>query len=156
MTQDILPEEVFKLMTPDHVTPIVTFLVHDTTIATGDCYEVGGGWYSKVRLQRSAGVYLGDEKTNAPTTAESIAAHLKEISDFSQEVTYPTAAANAFQSLMTARELKSSKNTAPISAAAPTTGSTSTSTSTAGPTIRFQSDQLFERLQHFFLHEKEK
>lgn len=103
MTQDLLPQEVLAIMTPDHVTPIVTYLVHDTTMSTGDCYEVGGGWYSKVRLQRSAGVYLGDAQSNAPTTAESIASHMKEISDFSHDVTYPTAAANAFEALMTAR-----------------------------------------------------
>ena len=48
----------------------------------------GGGWYSKVRWQRSAGIVLRND--SQPADAEDIAANIDSISDFSSEPTYPT------------------------------------------------------------------
>jgi len=48
MTQELLPPPILELMKPDHVAPIVTYLAHESSAHTGECFEVGGGWYSKV------------------------------------------------------------------------------------------------------------
>lgn len=53
MTETVLPQEVLKMLDPSLVSPIVTFLAHDSCKHTGDCYEVGGGWFSKVRSKVS-------------------------------------------------------------------------------------------------------
>ena len=100
MTETILPPEMLKMLDPSYVSPIVTFLAHDSNKGTGDCYEVGGGWYSKVRIQRSAGRSLGESANSV--TAEMIAENMSSISDFSSP-SYPKTAGDAFPALMAAR-----------------------------------------------------
>ena len=57
MTANILPAEYLKLFDPDHVTGIVSYLAHESSSnVTGSAFEVGGGWYSKIRLERSEGL----------------------------------------------------------------------------------------------------
>jgi hypothetical protein len=50
MTETILPQEVLKMLDPSLVSPIVTFLAHESCKHSGDCYEVGGGWFSKAKF----------------------------------------------------------------------------------------------------------
>lgn len=60
MTANLLPPEYLKMLDPDHVTGIVTYLAHESSSdVNGEAFEVGGGWYSKIRWQRSAGVRYG-------------------------------------------------------------------------------------------------
>lgn len=99
MTATVLPKEVLELLDPIHVAQLVTFLSHESTDSNGSIYEVGGGWYSKVRLQRSKGIRLGSNKQ--PCTAEDIAENFADICDFDNETpTYPTNSADALQSMM--------------------------------------------------------
>jgi NAD(P)-dependent dehydrogenase (short-subunit alcohol dehydrogenase family) len=88
MTETVLPPNLLSLLGPEHVVPIVTYLCHEDSTENGACYEVGGGWYSKVRFERSAGVRLGDESTVC--SAEDIAASMQQIEDFSQGASYPS------------------------------------------------------------------
>lgn len=88
MTETVLPPALLTLLKPDHVVPIVTYLAHEESIGSGDCYEVGGGWYSKIRFERSAGVCLGSEEIAC--SAEDIAKNMEKIEDFSEGATYPT------------------------------------------------------------------
>lgn len=97
----VMNAEVKKLLNPHHVTPLVTYLAHDTSKTTGGCYEVGGGWYSKVRFQRSAGVSLAED--GQACTAEEIQSRLTDIDDFSdsrQPPSYPTAASDAITEII--------------------------------------------------------
>ena len=48
MTETVLPAEMLRLLDPQHVTPIVTYLAHESNTHSGACFEVGGGWYSQV------------------------------------------------------------------------------------------------------------
>lgn len=48
MTETVLPPDMLKLLHPKHVVPLVVYLAHEKSTHTGDCYEIGGGWYSKV------------------------------------------------------------------------------------------------------------
>jgi hypothetical protein len=99
MTATVLPSEVLELLDPKHVAPIVTLLSHESSKTTGTIFEVGGGWYSKVRLQRSKGIKLGSN--NQPCSAEDIADNLENICDFASSTpTYPTNSADALQSMM--------------------------------------------------------
>jgi hypothetical protein len=59
MTANLLPEEYLKLLDPDHITGIVSYLAHESSAENGSSFEVGGGWYSKIRWQRSAGIRYG-------------------------------------------------------------------------------------------------
>lgn len=88
MTETVLPPNLLSLLKPAHVVPIVTYLTHEDSNVNGSCYEVGGGWYSKVRFERSAGVCLGTEAQVC--SAEDIEEHMAQIEDFSHDATYPS------------------------------------------------------------------
>lgn len=92
--------ELHKLLNPHHVTPIVAYLSHHTSTTTGSIFEVGGGWYSKIRIQRSAGKSLADEKGVA-CSAEDVLQSMSRIKDFSMPPpSYPTAASDAITEIM--------------------------------------------------------
>lgn len=97
MTENLLSPEILELLQPEYVAPIVTMLVHDSSKHTGECFEVGGGWFSKVRIERSAGRFL------ETATAEELQKVMTGVSDFSVNSTYPTSAADAFKALMSAK-----------------------------------------------------
>jgi NAD(P)-dependent dehydrogenase (short-subunit alcohol dehydrogenase family) len=80
MTEGLLPPNILEILDPRHVANIVSYLCHESSSESGSCFEVGGGWYSKVRIQRSGGIKLGDKDTFA--AVEDIANHMKDISNF--------------------------------------------------------------------------
>lgn len=87
MNDSLLPEPLLDILDTEHVTPLVTYLAHSNCTPNGSTYETGGGWFSKVRLQRSVGVHLGTKES--PTTAEEISTNIRKISDFTFGATYP-------------------------------------------------------------------
>lgn len=56
ITATVLPAEMVEALKPEYVAPLVGFLSHETTQETGGVFEVGSGWISKVRWERSGGV----------------------------------------------------------------------------------------------------
>jgi (3R)-3-hydroxyacyl-CoA dehydrogenase / 3a,7a,12a-trihydroxy-5b-cholest-24-enoyl-CoA hydratase / enoyl-CoA hydratase 2 len=100
MTETVLPKEILSMLEPEHVAPFVSYLCHDDCNVNGNIYEIGGGWYSQVRWQRSAGIKLG--KKGYPTNAESIKSAIHSIQDFEQQPTYPTNAADALKNILAA------------------------------------------------------
>jgi NAD(P)-dependent dehydrogenase (short-subunit alcohol dehydrogenase family) len=100
MTENLLSEELLAQMDPKHVTPIVTYLAHESNTNNGQVYEIGGGWYSAMRWQRSEGVVLGGRPEGSTedrvASVEDIAANMGAISDFSRgQVAYPTSPTDA-------------------------------------------------------------
>jgi NAD(P)-dependent dehydrogenase (short-subunit alcohol dehydrogenase family) len=78
MTENLgIPEEVFKRLKPELVTPAVLYLVSDDA-PTGTIVEAGAGYYSKVHIVEGKGVKLGDN-----VTVEDIANNWDKISDMS-------------------------------------------------------------------------
>ncbi|WP_432470238.1 SDR family oxidoreductase [Amphritea sp. HPY] len=55
MLEGLMPDEYRKQMKPELVSPLAAFLCHDECLENGSLYEVGAGWYAKVRWQRSDG-----------------------------------------------------------------------------------------------------
>jgi NAD(P)-dependent dehydrogenase (short-subunit alcohol dehydrogenase family) len=78
MTENLgIPEEMFKRLKPEAVTPAVLYLCSDDA-PTGTILEVGAGYYSKVHVVEGKGVKLGDN-----VTVEDIAKNWDKISDMS-------------------------------------------------------------------------
>jgi len=103
MTATVLPPAILALLQPEHVAPIVAYLAHDSTETTGGVFEVGGGWYSRVRLERSPGLALGTSEQ--PATAERVAEHWGELTAFPadrEDCQFPTEAGDALKAMMTA------------------------------------------------------
>jgi multifunctional beta-oxidation protein len=58
MTASIMTPEMLKYLSPEHVAPLVAFLVHSTNKESGSVFEVGAGHVSKFRWERSRGAVL--------------------------------------------------------------------------------------------------
>ena len=106
MTETVLSPELLAELQPGHIAPFVTYLASQASQSSGMCYEVGGGWYSKIRIQRSRGISLG--QGTQFTSAEEIGDRLEEISSFDEEVTYPTGPGDALQAILKSRGNRSS------------------------------------------------
>jgi len=78
MTENLgIPEEAFKRLKPELVTPAVLYLCSDEA-PTGTIIEAGAGYYAKVQVEEAKGVKLGEN-----ATVEDIAANWSKISDMS-------------------------------------------------------------------------
>ena len=76
MTEDILPEEAFKLFGPENVVPAALFLVSEDS-PTNAIVGAGAGAYHSAWVSMNKGVFLrADERT-----VEGFAAHWDKISD---------------------------------------------------------------------------
>jgi NAD(P)-dependent dehydrogenase (short-subunit alcohol dehydrogenase family) len=76
MTEGLgIPEEFFKKLKPELVTPAVLYLASENA-PTGLIIEAGAGHYSKVAIMEAKGVKLGDN-----ATPEDIEANIAKITD---------------------------------------------------------------------------
>jgi NAD(P)-dependent dehydrogenase (short-subunit alcohol dehydrogenase family) len=78
MTEDILPPEVLKNLTPDFVAPVVAYLCTEEVPDTGSIFIVGGGKVQRTALFQNEGVTF-----KTPPSVEDIASHWGEIDDLS-------------------------------------------------------------------------
>jgi NAD(P)-dependent dehydrogenase (short-subunit alcohol dehydrogenase family) len=78
MTEDILPPEVLKNLTPDFVAPVVAYLCSEEVPDTDSIFIVGGGKVQRTALFQNEGVTF-----ETPPSVDEIAAHWAEIDDLS-------------------------------------------------------------------------
>ena len=78
MTEDILPPEVFKKLTPEYVAPVVAYLCSEEVPDTASVFIVGGGKVQRAALFQNEGVTF----TDVPSFDE-VAAKWNEIDDLS-------------------------------------------------------------------------
>src|SRR5262249_6835145 len=53
LTAEVLPPELLEVIKPEHVTPLLTWLCHDSCAETGGLFEVGAGYVAKLRWERT-------------------------------------------------------------------------------------------------------
>lgn len=83
MTEGLLPSDVFELLKPELVSPLVVYLGSEACQDTAGLFEVGGGWIGKVRWERSLGAGFDPRAGFSP---EDVAAQWQVISDFNEAV----------------------------------------------------------------------
>jgi NAD(P)-dependent dehydrogenase (short-subunit alcohol dehydrogenase family) len=74
----VMDEKAMELLKPEVVSPLVAWLGHESCDSTGGLFEVGAGWISRVRWERSEGAYFD------PTgfTPDDVEAAWTSINDF--------------------------------------------------------------------------
>ena len=53
MLETVVPPDVLKSVNSSLVIPLVAYLCHESCKETGNVFEVGGGFVSKLRWQRA-------------------------------------------------------------------------------------------------------
>jgi 3-hydroxyacyl-CoA dehydrogenase/3a,7a,12a-trihydroxy-5b-cholest-24-enoyl-CoA hydratase len=96
MTETVLPKELLDALKPEYVSALVAKLAHESTEDTGGIYEVGGGYYAKLRWERSTGKTFRLGRTITP---ESIDGAWKDITQF-DKTEHPGSIAESMQPIM--------------------------------------------------------
>jgi acyl dehydratase len=98
MTETVLPPDLVSALKPEYVAPLVLYLTHENTQETGSLFEVGGGYVSKLRWQRSFGHNF--PLTKSGIKPEDVQQQWNKIVDFSYNPNYPTSPKDAFEFIM--------------------------------------------------------
>ncbi|KJE91296.1 hydroxysteroid dehydrogenase 4 [Capsaspora owczarzaki ATCC 30864] len=94
LTETVFPEELVKALTPEFVAPVVAYLCHDSCVDNGGLFELGAGWVSKLRWQRTRGAVI-----EGSMTIENIRDKWGQITDFNQ-FDYPTSITESMNTIM--------------------------------------------------------
>lgn len=86
MTETVMPPDLVKALSPGYIAPLVAYLCHESCDVNGGLFELGGGWVSQLRWQRTEGhsFPVGPE-----LTPEDVRREWSRITDFSRS-TNPT------------------------------------------------------------------
>ncbi|KAJ3415362.1 hypothetical protein HDV05_005099 [Chytridiales sp. JEL 0842] len=85
MTETVMPPEMLAALKPEFVVPVVAYLCHESTEENGGLFEVGAGFVSKLRFERSKGAVFKADNTFGPG---AVAAKFNQIVDFT-DADYP-------------------------------------------------------------------
>jgi (3R)-3-hydroxyacyl-CoA dehydrogenase / 3a,7a,12a-trihydroxy-5b-cholest-24-enoyl-CoA hydratase / enoyl-CoA hydratase 2 len=96
LTETILPKDLVDALRPDYVAPLAAYLVHEDCKDTGALFEVGGGFFAKLRWQRSKG---WTRKLGLGISPEQVRDAQDQISSFA-DPTYPANVTAAMQPIM--------------------------------------------------------
>jgi NAD(P)-dependent dehydrogenase (short-subunit alcohol dehydrogenase family)/putative sterol carrier protein len=96
LTETVMPPEMVAALKPDYVAPLVAYLCHDSCKETGGLFELGGGWVSKLRWQRTKGHGF---PLNKDLTPECVQKEWNKITDF-KNADFPTNINSAFEYVM--------------------------------------------------------
>ena len=77
----VMNDDAMKQLSPEAVSPLVAWLCHEDCDTSGQLFEVGAGWISRVRWERSKGVYLEDG-----FDTDDVAEAWGKINDFSDSI----------------------------------------------------------------------
>ncbi|EER11680.1 estradiol 17 beta-dehydrogenase, putative [Perkinsus marinus ATCC 50983] len=100
MTETIMPPDLLAQLSPEFVSPLVVAMCHESYKGSGEVFEAGAGWFSKVRIQRSRGLTLKWPYQPEDLLDEKVQ---NTIADFSQDAAYPSSSGEALMSLMQTR-----------------------------------------------------
>lgn len=97
MTETVLPKDMLKTLSPEYVVPLVMLMCHEGSSLNGEVIECGGGWFAKIRINRSKGTFL-----TGNLTPEQIKDNWDKITDFSNDSGHPAAMNESVMALMAA------------------------------------------------------
>lgn len=60
LTEDVMPPDMFKKMSPDYVAGLTLFLCSEECQDTGSIFNVGAGFYSRAAIMTGPGAHIGE------------------------------------------------------------------------------------------------
>ena len=96
LTETVMPPDILKNLKPEYVSPLVSYLCHESCTETGGLFEVGCGWFAKLRWERTNGLGLPVDSISA----ESISEGWDTVVDFSENTTHPAGTQEAMMGPM--------------------------------------------------------
>ncbi len=103
LTETILPRDVLANLKPEHVTPLVAWLAHEECTETGGLYEVGGGYFGKLRWERTEGRLF---KLGREITPEAVRGAWETVTDW-KKTTHPANITEALGPVLSNLETRS-------------------------------------------------
>lgn len=106
MTASILPPDLLETLKPEYVSPAVLYLCSKQCTENGGLYELGAGWISKLRWERSESKFIPPVSTsstsssNETLTLETVEKYWNEINNFDPPSGHPTTNQDAFTTIM--------------------------------------------------------
>lgn len=107
LTETVMPKEMVDALKPEYVSPLVAWLSHDDCQETGGLFEVGAGWFAKLRWERTKGAVVN---LHGGVSIEDVKGKWAGIVDFT-DATHPT---NSQESMGPAIENLQSANQAKV------------------------------------------
>lgn len=83
LTEDILPPDMFEMLKPELIAPVVVWLCHENCMENGSIIESALGWAGKCHLVRSSGGVLRQNLTSG-VTPESVQENWAKVTDMSK------------------------------------------------------------------------
>ncbi len=96
MTETVLPPNLIEALRPEYVSPLVAWLCHESCEESGGLFEVGGGFYAKLRWERSEGKTF---RLGRQLTPELVQKNWDAIAGF-EKVTHPTDITSSMQPIL--------------------------------------------------------
>jgi (3R)-3-hydroxyacyl-CoA dehydrogenase / 3a,7a,12a-trihydroxy-5b-cholest-24-enoyl-CoA hydratase / enoyl-CoA hydratase 2 len=96
MTETVMPPALVEALKPELVSPLVAKLVHESNEDTGGLYEVGGGFFAKLRWERSSGKTF---RIGRALSIEDVDASWQDITQFTK-TTHPETIGASLQPLI--------------------------------------------------------
>lgn len=101
MTATVMPPDLVEALKPEYVAPLVAYLCHEDTKVNGGIFEVGAGWVSRVRWERSNGNVF--DVSNNAFTVEAVKNGWDKVTDWSK-VNYPATLQDSVNTVMASLE----------------------------------------------------
>ena len=89
LTETVLPKELTDALKPEFVSPLVAWLCHESCTENGGLFELGGGFFSKLRWERTEGATV---RLGRPMTIEAVKSAWPKITSFEKSTHPPSIA----------------------------------------------------------------
>ncbi|MCS6856758.1 MAG: SDR family NAD(P)-dependent oxidoreductase [Sandaracinaceae bacterium] len=97
LTQSVLPQDLFEVLKPEYISEFLVWLCHESCEENGSLFELGGGFYSKLRWERSQGKVF---RIGRKVRAEDIKANWETITRFDENSAHPNTVVDSLEPIV--------------------------------------------------------